>query len=460
MLDLVIRGATIATAAETYPADIGIRDGTIALIGQDLPGADREVEANGCIAAPGGIDVHVHFEHHVPYIGGRNADTYESGTRAAAAGGMTTIVNFAFQDHGASLRPAVEHELEIAAASHVDYGLHLVPTDLSVPGLLDEIGTLADEGFPSIKIFTTIGTYRLTDEDVLRVLAYAESRGLLVNVHAEDDALIQQLSRDHLERGERGVEFLSESRPPLAEAMATRRVAAYARAVGAPVYFVHLSSAAALDEVRAARSAGGQVYVETRPVYLYLDDSQYQLPERQGNKWVCLPPLRPRENQDPLWRGMHSGEIQTYATDHAPWQSHEKLDPSRAFPQIPAGVSNVQTSLGMLFSEGVNRGRISLNQFVALTSTNPAKLFGMWPQKGTIAVGADADLLLIDPQRRFTVDSSRMESLADYDPYDGFDAVGWPVMTVSRGEVIYADGRVSSRAGRGRLLKRRPFEPL
>lgn len=461
MLDLVVRGATVATAAETYAADIGVADGRIALIGRDLPRGEQEIAAGGLIAAPGAIDVHTHFEHFVPYVGAENADDYESGTRAAAAGGITTILNFAFQDRGQPLRPAVERELELAGRqSHIDYGLHLVPTDLGMPGLTDEIAVLADEGFASVKIFTTIADYRLTDEEILRLLAFTGQRGLLVNVHAEDDALIQHLSNAHLARGETGVEFLSGSRPPLAEELATRRVATYAAAVGAPVYFVHLSSRAALQAVRDARAENAEVYVETRPVYLYLDESRYALPERQGNKWVCLPPLRARENQEALWQGLRNGEIQTYATDHAPWQSYQKLQPDRTFTTIPAGVSNVQTSVGMLYSEGVTRQRISLSQFVAVTSTNPAKLFGMWPQKGAIAIGSDADLVLIDPDARFRVGSSSMESKADYDPYDGYQAEGWPVMTISRGDVVYADGRVSSTPGRGRLLKRRPFERI
>lgn len=458
MLDLVVRGATVATASETYSAEIGVVDGKIAVIGRDLPSATREVSADGWIVVPGAIDVHTHFEHFVGYVGAENADNYESGTRAAAAGGTTTILNFAFQEHGHSLRAAVEHELRLAEAqSHIDYGLHLVPTDLTVPGVMDEIGMLADEGFASVKVFTTIRDYRLTDSEILQVLAFCGERGLLVNVHAEDDALIGQLSGTHLSRGETGVEHLSSSRPALAEAIATSRVARYAQAVGSAVYFVHLSSRAALDAVREARGAGAEVYVETRPVYLYLDDSLYSL--QDGSKWVCLPPLRPKENQDFLWAGMRNGEIQTYATDHAPWQSHQKLTAER-FPEIPAGVSNVQTSIGMLYAEGVRKGRISINQFVALTSTNPAKLFGMWPRKGTLAVGADADLVLIDPEKQVRVESAAMESKADYDPYEGYAATGWPTVTISRGEIIYADGKVLSRAGRGRLLKRDRFMRL
>ncbi len=459
-VDTIIRGGTIVTASESYTADVAVTNGRIAAIGSDLRDARRVVDATGRLVVPGAIDVHTHFEHFVSYVGAENADDYESGTRAAAAGGITTILNFAFQERGKLLAPSLEHELEIAKASHVDYGLHLCVTDLSVEGILPEVEALAERGFASVKIFTSVGNYQLSDCEILALLQFAWDRGIMLNVHAEDHALISHLSQGHLARGETSVRFLPKARPPLAEAMATWKVANYARAIGAAVYFVHLSSREALDAVREVRKSGGEVYVETRPVYLYLDESRYELPDREGNKYVCLPPLRSKDNQATLWAGLRNGEIQTYATDHAPWQAAQKQDASKAFPNIPAGVSNVQTTIGMLFSEGVTKGRISANQFVAVTATNPAKLFGMWPEKGTIAVGADADIVLIDPRKEITVTRADMHSKADYDPYEGYAAVGWPVLTMSRGEVIAKDGKVTSSAGRGRLLERRKFQRL
>lgn len=448
------------TASESYRADVGISDGKVVAIGGSLDTAERVIDATGRLVVPGAIDVHTHFEHFVPYVGAENADDYASGTRAAAAGGITTILNFAFQERGQPLAPSLEHELAIAKGSHVDYGLHLCVTDLSVDGILDEVGALADRGFSSVKIFTSVGNYRLTEIEILRLLQFTWERGIMVNVHAEDHALISHLSEQHLGRGETGVRYLPKARPPLAEALATWTVGTYARAIGAPVYFVHLSSRDALDAVRRLRADGGEVYVETRPVYLYLDASRYELPDREGNKYVCLPPLRSKDDQEALWQGLRNGEIQTYATDHAPWRAEQKMDPSKAFPNIPAGVSNVQTTIGMLFAEGVTKGRISANQFVAVTATNPAKLFGMWPQKGTIAIGADADIVLIDPDRKMKITRAAMYSKADYDPYEGYEGIGWPVLTMSRGEVIAEDGRVTSAAGRGRLLARRRFQRL
>lgn len=459
--DTLIRGGTVVTASETYAADVAIVGGRIAAIGRDPGEARRVIDATDRLVVPGAIDVHTHFDHFVPYVGATNADDYESGTRAAAAGGITTILNFAFQEKGKPMRPALEHELSIAEGrAHIDYGLHVTVTDLSVGGVLDEVAAMAEEGFASVKIFTSVGNYKLTDHEVLRLLQFTLDRGIMVDVHAEDHALISHLSQLHVARGETHVRYLPKARPPLAEALATWKVGTYARALGAPIYFVHLSSREALDAVRTLRAEGGEVYVETRPVYLYLDYGKYELPDREGNKYVCLPPLRSKENQLALWEGLRNGEIQTYATDHAPWQSAQKLDPTRAFPDIPAGVSNVQTCIGMLFAEGVTKGRISANQFVAVTATNPAKLFGMWPQKGTIAVGADADIVLIDPKRRARVMRGDMHSKSDYDPYEGYEGVGWPVLTMSHGEVIAENGKVLSRPGRGRLLRRRRFQRL
>jgi dihydropyrimidinase len=458
--DLTVRGGTVVTAAASFPADIGVADGRIISIADHLDAGDRDVDARGRLVVPGAIDVHTHFDHFVPYVGTTNADDYDSGTRAAAAGGTTTIVNFAFQEEGESLRAAVEHELDCAnGRAWIDYGIHLTVTDLAVPGVLDEVTALADEGFASLKIFTSVGTYALPDADVVRVLAHARKIGLLVSVHAEDHALIEFLTQEQLAAGAVGVDRLPIARPPAAEAIATARVAAYARALDTPVYFVHLSCRDALEAVRRERSAGARIYVETRPVYLFLDASRYELGDREGNKYVCLPPLRGREHQSALWDGLRNGEIQTYATDHAPWTAAQKTEPTLPFPRIPAGVSNVQTSIGMLFAEGVTQGRISANRFVAVTATNPARLFGLWPRKGTLAVGSDADIVLIDPELPVRIDASAMLSKADYDPYEGYEGVGWPVMTISRGEIVADHGRIVADGPRGELLRRSRYLP-
>ncbi len=459
-LDCVIRGGQIVTADAMYRADIGISDGKVAVIEARIDAsAKREVDAHGLLVLPGGIDVHTHFDTGVG--GSATADDYESGSRAAALGGITTFVNFAFQEHGHTLRSALDREVAKAKdRAYIDFGLHLVITDLAAPASLDEIPALVRDGFPSIKLFTAVGEFQLSDADLLRVLAAAAEHRILVNVHAEDGPLVDHLSARLLTQKRRGVENLPAARPPEAEALATARVAGYGSALGCPIYFVHLSCRKALDAVRAARSEGAEVYVETRPAYLFMDESRYALPQREGNKYVCWPPLRTVDDQKALWAGLRLGEIQTYATDHTNWMAAQKMDPGHSFADIPGGVANVQTSIGMLYAEGVKKGRISLNQMVAVTATNPAKLFGLWPDKGTIAVGSDADIMLIDPEHSVTISSAGMESKSDFDPYDGYSTRGWPVMTISRGEVIVEGGKLTAKGGRGRLVHRRRYQPL
>ncbi len=459
-LECLIRGGQIVTADATYVADIGINGGKVVVIQDRVEApADRQIDARGLLVLPGAIDVHTHFDTDVG--GSATADDYESGSRAAAFGGITTFVNFAFQEPGQSMRAALERETAKASGrTYIDYGLHLVITDLSAPRGLDELGRLANEGFSSVKVFTAVREFQLSDTDLLRVLAAAAQEKILVNVHAEDGALVSHLSERLLGQSKYGVEHLPTARPPEVEALATARVAGYGAMLGCPIYFVHLSCRKALDAVRAARSEGAEVYVETRPAYLFMDESRYALPDREGNKFVCWPPLRTQDDQRALWNGLRSGEIQTYATDHTTWMAAQKMAPQHSFADIPGGVSNVQTSLGMLYLEGVRKGRLTLNQMVAVAATNPAKLFGMWPAKGTLAVGSDADVVLIDPEHEITIRSVEMQSKSDYDPYDGYSARGWPVLTVSRGELIVERGKLGARPGRGRLLRRKRFQSL
>jgi dihydropyrimidinase len=422
------------------------------------PGA-TVIDADGRFVVPGAIDVHTHFD---TQIGDEStADDYESGSRAAAAGGITTFVNFAFQEPGGSLRDAAYRERRKAEGrSLIDYGFHIAIIDPGVPALLEDLPALVDEGFSSLKIFTANAGMALGGRDVLRVLQAAADVGVLVNVHAEDGDLVDHLTESLLHSGHRSVEHLVRARPVQAEALATARVAGYAAVLGLPVYVVHLSCRQALDAVRRARADGAEVYVETRPAYLYLDADRYTLPDREGNKFVCWPPLRSPDDQAALWDGLRSGEIQTYATDHTTWMTAQKMDPELSFADIPGGVSNVQTSIGMLYAEGVLAGRIPLSRFVEVTATNPAKLFGLWPRKGALAVGSDADLVVLDPQRSFRITASAMQSRSDFDPYENRKVLGWPVLTMSRGEIVMRDGEVLGGAGRGTFLPRGRYQRL
>ena len=451
----MVRGGRVVTEDGVIEADIGIRDGKIASVAQDLSGStSQEVDASGCLVIPGAVDAHTHFANSLGSYG-RTADDYDSGTRAAAAGGITSCINYSFQARGETLQSALDRELQNAQGnSLIDFGVHIGVTDLRSTPALDEFGHLADQGVTSLKVFTTVDEFMLSDRDLLRVLEVARIQRMLVNIHAEDDALVQHLTDINLAKAPHDIRSLTKSRPDESEAIAVERSAAYARVAGCPVYFVHVSSAAALRAIARARKAGGVVYAEARPAYLFLDERSYDLPGQQGRKFASIPPLRPLRDQRALWRALSNGEIQTYATDHTTWTMAIKTDPRLTFAEVPGGIPDVQTSVGMLFSEGVSRGRFSIERFVELCSANPAKIFGLWPMKGRIGVGSDADLVLIDPNLSKELKAEEMLSRCDYLPYAGYRARGWPVLTISRGDVIWERGKIVGGKGRGRFLRR------
>jgi dihydropyrimidinase len=456
-VETVIRGGLVATAEAAVRADIGIEGGRVAVIADRVDG-EEVVDAGGCIVMPGAIDVHTHFD---TALGDSvTADDYESGSRAAAFGGITTFVNYAFQGDGESLADAVERETAKARVkSYVDYSFHPVITRAD-DEVLAELESIRDSGFTSVKVFTAVPGFELDDRRLLAVLRRAAETGVLVNVHAEDGALIEHLTRELLQAGRLEMDSLPAARPDLAEGLATEKIGVYGGVAKCPIYVVHLSSVAALDAVRRARRRGAEVYVETRPLYLFLTEEHYCLPPEEARKYVAWPPLRSAADRDALWEALAGGEIQTYATDHTTWTLAQKTDPSLSFADVPGGVSNVESFVGMLYSEGVRSGRISLGRFVSVTSTNPAKLFGMWPRKGTIAVGSDADLTIIDPERRMTIRAERMQSSSDFDPYEGHEAVGWPVKTILRGRLVVDEGELRAEPGTGELVRRSRYQPL
>lgn len=454
--DMIIRGGRVWVDGGLADTDIAISDGRIAAIGTHLGVAAETIDATGRLVLPGGIDVHTHFATDIGEAA--TADDYESGTRAAAFGGLTTVLNYAFQAPGERLHTVIDRERAKAAASaYIDYGFHIVITDATVPGLGADLAGLVEQGCPSIKVFTAM-QFRLSDAELLGVLAQVSGKGILVNVHAEDGALVDHLTRRALASGLSGIDQLGPSRPPRAEALAVEKMVSYAGATRSPLYVVHLSSADALDAVRRGRADGIEVYVETRPAYLYLDDGVYSQPG--GQRYACWPPIRAKKDQAALWDGLVSGDVQTYATDHTTWTMAQKLAPGLDFSTVPGGISNVQTSIGMLFSEGARRDRLPLRRFVEVVAEMPAKLFGLWPHKGVIAVGADADVMLIDPELRYQITSAQMQSSSDFDPYDGYMSHGWPTTTISRGRIVVDRQRLLGGPGHGRFVHRRPFETV
>jgi dihydropyrimidinase len=452
MRDLVIRGGTVVTAGSAGKADVGVDGGTIVQVGGPQQGR-REIDASGKYVLPGGVDVHVHFSPFKrPEPGAElQVDDFWTGSEAALAGGITTVGNMVHQWQGETLHGAIDRDMRAAKRdAAVDYILHPVLSD-PTGDAVSEVAQLAAEGHATLKLFLIHEAFDRHVDRYLDAMHVAGAHGMLTLIHCEDGPLIRFLRRRLIAAGQTSARYYPDSRPDYTEAMATARAIAYARATGAPIYIVHLASAAALEECRRARAQGVAVYVETRPLYLYLTRERFSEPD--GAKYVGNPPLRDAADVAAMWDGLRSGDVQCVCSDHAPWTLRQKLDPALDVSTLRAGVSDLETLMPMLFSAGVHTGRLSIEAFVALTSTNSAKLFGLYPQKGTIAPGADADLVVWDPAARRTVDGRTMYSKAGYTVYDGTEVCGWPVVTISRGDVLFEDGKMTAERGRGRWLR-------
>ncbi len=453
MRDRVVRGGMVVTPGSMGVADSGVQGGRIVQLGGDMRGR-REIDAEGRTVFPGGVDVHVHLTSPLDPGPGVElwVDDFYSGSLAAIAGGVTTVGNMTFQREGETLRDALNRDLAAAARdAAIDYILHPVLTE-PAPEALAQIPELAAEGHTSLKLFLVMDNFDARSDDYLQALQLAGQHGALTMIHCEDGALLRCVCRELLEMGRTAPRDFPATRPVFAERAATERAIGMAQATGAPVYIVHLSSAAALDSCRRARAEGLPVYVETRPLYLYLTRERFEEPD--AAKYAGAPPLREPEDLRAMWGGLHSGEIQCVCTDHAPWTLRQKLDPTLDAPNLRQGVSDLETLMPMLYSEGVRGGRISLSRFVELTCTNTAKLFGLYPQKGTIAVGSDADLVVWDETALRTVNGAAMQSRAGYSVYDGREVQGWPLYTISRGEVLLDHGQITAERGRGRWVRR------
>ena len=449
--DVVVRGGTVVTASDSFAADIGVRGGRVAAIGEALAPGTTEIAAAGLLVLPGGVDVHTHLD--VEVGGVLTADDFESGTVAAACGGITTICDYAWQSRGQSLMQAIEAwKVKAKGRAHIDYGFHVVVSDATDPTLA-EMPRLVAAGYPSVKVFM-INEFGIGDEALLRLFGAARAAGAVVNVHAENGNMLDHCASGMRAAGRLDPRHYAESRPALAEAEATRRAIDYAALVDAEVYIVHLSCADALEAVSAARRRGIRVWAETRPIYLALTEERYAVGGTEAAKFIGAPPLRSGLDQAALWDGLRSGDIQTIGSDNTSWTVEQKSAGAHDFTRVPYGVPGLETEMRVIYSEGVAKGRIPLQTFVAAFATNPARIFGLYPRKGTIAVGSDADFVLFDPQRKSVVDERQLHSRAGYDPFHGFHLAGGPVMTVSRGEVVARDGQILSRAGRGQHLER------
>lgn len=457
--DLIVKGGTVATASDTFRADIGICGGTIVAIADGLDGADAVIDATDRLVLPGGIDSHVHISQ-PSGPGIVMADDFESATRAAAFGGNTLVMPFVLQPKGASLRQAVNDYHALADGTcHIDVSFHLIIAD-PTPGVLgQELPALVGDGYTSFKVFMTYQDLALTDYQLLEVFSSARETGALVMVHAENYDAIRYLT-DRLERaGDTAPRFHGTSRPIPVEREATHRAISLAELIDVPIMVVHVSNGEAMEEVRRAQVRGLKVFAETCPQYLVLTEKDMDGLGMEGAKYVCSPPPRDLASQQACWRGLQTGIFQTFSSDHCPFRYDDtagKLTPSgrTSFRWVPNGIPGIETRLPILFSEGVAKGRITLEQFVAYTATNHARMYGLYPRKGTIAIGADADLAIWDPRREVTISRAVLHDGSDYTPYEGIRVTGWPMTTIVRGSVVVEDGRLVGAKSFGRHIKR------
>lgn len=458
--DLVIRQGEIGTdTGSVGRADIGISNGIITQIGGELDGR-VELDAAGKLVIPGGIDPHVHLS--LPPQERVNeptwVDNFTSGSAAALAGGITTVGNMTFPAPGETPFASLQRETAIARdQTIVDLFLHPVLSQVTQQ-VLDEIPQLLESGCNSIKIFTVMQSFDSQVRNYVEAIRRAGASGLITLIHCEDYGLIEDAVAGLLAAGKSSLRYYPESRPIISEVVATQRAVAFAEATGAPVYIVHLSSARALEVCSEAQSRGVPVYVETRPLYLYLTSDRFE--DEDGAKYLGQPPLRSQQDIEALWAGIRQGVIHTVGTDHAPWSLAAKLDPSHTLTHLRPGVADLETVLPMLYSKGVHSGRITLGRFVELISTNAAKLFGFYPHKGTIAVGSDGDLVIFDPNLVRTIGDSEYKTNSDYSPYEGWQITGWPVVTLRRGEIVFRDDKILGRPGSGAMVTRGATIPL
>jgi dihydropyrimidinase len=457
--DTIIKDGTVVTASDTFRSDVGICDGKIVALAASLDGADEIIDASGLYVMPGGIDSHVHLAQ--PSGDGIvMADDFASGTLSAAFGGNTTVLTFCMQEKGATLRESLKaYHAKAEGECHIDVSFHLVVTDPTSYVLGQELPALVEDGYTSIKVFMTYENLRLRDDQILDTLDSARQSGALVMVHCENEDAIRYLIGKHERNGELAPKFHALSRPVAAEREATHRALSLAEIVGTSIVIVHVSNRQAMEEIERARKRGSKVAGETCPQYLLLTADDLDAAELEGAKFVCSPPPRDKESQDACWEGLQNGTFELFSSDHCPFRYDDdsgKLNEKgkRHFRWIPNGIPGVETRLPVLFSEGVSKGRIDINRFVALSSTNHAKQYGLYPQKGTIAIGSDADITLWDPLKQVTVTNDILHHGADYTPYEGLEVLGWPVLTMLRGRPIVRDSEIQSSVKQGRYLQR------
>jgi dihydropyrimidinase len=458
LYDLVIRGGRVATASDVFDADVGILGETIAAIGRRLSQGKREIDARDKLVLPGGVDSHSHIEQ-LSAAGIMNADTFESATVSAAFGGTTTVISFAAQHVGMNLAQVVEEYHALARKGAViDYAFHMIVADPTRETLEDHLPALIKQGHASIKIFMTYDRLKVDDEPLLDILLAARQSGALLCAHAENHGIISWMVKRLLKGGYTHPKYHAISHARISEAEAFTRLIGMAALIDQPIMIFHVSTAEGARVIRDARGRGLKVFAETCPQYLFLTADDLDKPGLEGAKWMCSPPPRRAADQEALWQALALGDLQTVSSDHAPYRFDEtgklRAGPDANFKQIANGLPGLETRLPLLFDAMVSKGRLGLEKFVELTATAPAKIYNLHPRKGSIAIGADADIAIWDPSREVTLSDAMMHDLTGYTPFAGSRLRGWPATVLSRGRVIVADGKRSVEAGTGRFLAR------
>jgi dihydropyrimidinase len=457
-MSVLIKNGRVITAVDDYLADIYIKNETVTLIGENLEiEADEVIDASGKYLFPGGLDPHTHLD--MPFGGTTSADDFETGTRAAAHGGTTTLIDFAIQSKGHSTLEALDTwHAKADGKTAIDYGFHMIVTDLE-DNRVHEMKMLANAGVTSYKLFMAYpGVLYVDDGTIYRAMRKAGEDGTVVCMHAENGIVIDEIVKQALAEGKTEPKYHAITRPTRMEAEGVHRAISIAEVAQVPIYIVHLSSSDALEQVMLARNRGVHAFAETCPQYLFLDDSYYDQEGFEGAKYVMTPALREKWNQDELWKGLKFGDLQSIATDHCPFCfKDQKMLGIDDFSKIPNGGPGVENRMSLVFNGGVNSGRISLNKFVELTSTAAAKTFGLFPKKGTIAVGSDADIVIFDPNRTETISVNNTcthHMNVDYNTYEGFEVTGFTETVLSRGKVIIDNCEYVGKKSDGHFLKR------